>query len=108
MRPTIIKVKSKPSNYHYDLVLVGGHESRLSLKYYTKEDRWVWLPALPAGHNIATSLAVNWCDQVLFTFKVDGKLNIKCAAFDLIKQNESDTNEGQLNEMYWALEMPYN
>ena len=90
MRPTILKVKSKPTNYHSDLVFVGGHESRLSLKYYTKEDFWVWLPSLPAGHNISTSLAVNWCDQAVFTMIVDGRLNIKCAAFDLIRKHESD------------------
>lgn len=89
MRPYILKVKSSPSNNFYDIILLGGLESRNSLKYYTREHRWAWLPALPNGHQITNSLSVCWNDKVIFTFVVDGNMTLKSAACELTEKNES-------------------
>ena len=82
MRPTPVIV-----NQRYDgeceLFMIGGDESRCSIKYDTRKKTWSWLPKLPPGHPISCNFSVNYLDKAIFTFTLDGKLNIKAAVMDL-------------------------
>ena len=81
MRPTILQV-ARPSGGK-NLLMVGGDKERHSIMYDTVLDTWTWLPKLPIGHNITCNVSVNWLDKAVFTFLVDGALNIKCAVLKL-------------------------
>ena len=42
-------------------------------------------PKLPVGHNITTSISVNWKEKAVFTFVIDAQMTIKSAVLDLEK-----------------------
>lgn len=64
-------------------------------------------PKLPLGHNVTTSIAVNWQDKAVFSFILDAQLCIKSACLDLEQAvwTEQDT-ENTSGEMHWAYESP--
>lgn len=92
MRPTPVIV-----NQRYDgeceLFMIGGDESRCSIKYDTKKKIWCWLPKLPPGHPISCNVSVNYLDKAIFTFTLDGKLNIKAAVMDLKALQTAESKE---------------
>ena len=40
-------------------------------------------PKLPLGHNITTTICINWQEKAVFTFIIDAQLTIKSACLDL-------------------------
>jgi hypothetical protein len=82
MRPTAVVVNKKWSG-DCEIFMIGGCESRCSLKYDTKLAEWTWLPKLPAGCPISCNVCVNYLDRAIFVFTVDGRLNIKAAVMYL-------------------------
>ncbi len=101
MRPTILHVARK--NGGRDLLMVGGEKERLSVYYDTALDSWHWLPKLPVGHNITCNVSVNWLERAVFTFLVDGALNIKCASLPLKDLPKAASKEDVSAEWAWAL-----
>lgn len=89
MRPSPILSCTGRRCGNFSLFMIGGHESRSSLKYDPLLDEWNWLPKLPQGLPISLNVCVNYLDKAIFTFSVDGKLNIKAAVMDLINLNEA-------------------
>jgi len=63
--------------------MIGGDESRCSVRYDTQLKKWQWINKLPPGHPISCNVSVNYYDKAIFTFTLDGKLNIKAAVLDL-------------------------
>ena len=90
-----------------DLLLVGGDKLRHSMYYDTVADAWSWLPMLPPGHIITCNVACNWQNKAVFTFLVDGALNIKSAVLDLAKMDPQVTKEAATSEMTWAFKSEY-
>jgi hypothetical protein len=88
-----------------DLLMVGGDKERHSIYYDTVLDTWTWLPKLPIGHNITCNVSVNWLEKAVFTFLVDGALNIKCAVLDLKKLEHKASKDEATSEMEWALKI---
>ena len=101
MRPTILPVSRR--NGGKDLLFVGGEKERLSVYYDTALDVWHWIPKLPVGHNITCNVSVNWHDRAIFSFLVDGALNIKCASLPLANLPKAATKEEMTAEWDWAL-----
>ena len=83
--------------------MIGGEESRCNLKYDTKRDEWTWIQKLPPGHPISCNICVNYNNQAIFTFCVDGRLNISAAVLPLQKLKFAKTKEGVVDEMEWVL-----
>lgn len=83
--------------------MIGGDESRCNLKYDTKSNKWVWISKLPTGHPISCNICVNYNNQAVFTFTVDGRLNISAAVLPLHNMKVAGDKEGIFNEMEWAL-----
>lgn len=81
MRPTAVLV-NKQYNGECEIFMIGGDESRCSMKYDTKLNSWLWINKLPPGHPISCNVTVNYYDKAIFTFTVDGKLNLKAAVLD--------------------------
>jgi hypothetical protein len=86
--------------------MIGGDESRCSTKYDTKKDEWTWIAKLPAGHPISCNVCVNYNNQAVFSFTVDGRLNISAAALPLQNMRATQYKEGIEHEMTWALNKP--
>lgn len=103
MRPTPVIVNSKFDG-ECELFMIGGDESRCSLKYETKLKQWQWLPKLPPGHPISCNICVNYLDRAIFSFTVDGKLNIKAAFLDLKFMQTANDKQEITQEMEWCLE----
>lgn len=103
MRPTILQVTR--SNGGVDLLFLAGDKERNSTYYDTQADEWYWLPRLPTGHNITCNVALNWKDRAIFTFVVDGAMNIKCAVLELSNLKKAVDKGSQDEEMYWALKL---
>jgi hypothetical protein len=103
MRPTILHVTRK--NGGKDLLMVGGDKERHSVYYDTVLDTWTWLPKLPVGHNITCNVSCNWQEKAIFTFLVDGALNIKCSVLDLTKIEHKANKDEAEAEMEWALKI---
>lgn len=101
MRPTAVLVNSDWSG-DCEIYMIGGDESRCSAKYNTKLDQWLWLPKLPPGHPISCNVCVNYLNQAIFTFTVDGRLNIAVAVMPLKNIQTSLTKEGITSEMEWC------
>lgn len=103
MRPTILhKTRSDGKT---DLIMIGGIKEQHSFYYDTLLDSWTVLPKLPQGHNITCNVACNWKDRAMFTFLLDGSLNLRCAVQDLENLNRQLTKEAQTDAMTWALQM---
>lgn len=103
MRPTILH-KTRPDGKS-DLIMIGGIKEQHSFYYDTVQDSWTVLPKLPQGHNITCNVACNWKDRAVFTFLLDGSLNLRCAVQDLENLNRQPTKEAQTDAMTWALQM---
>jgi len=103
MRPTPVIV-NKSFNGNCEIYFIGGDETRCSLKYDTKAKTWGWLPKLPPGHPISCSVCVNYRDKAIFTFTLDGKLNIKAAVLDLKNPRVVNNKNDQTEEMLWCFE----
>ena len=56
-------------------------------------------PRLPVGHNITTSICVNWKDKAVFTFVIDAQMMIKSAVMDLEKANFTELGTENTQEM---------
>lgn len=67
--------------------MLGGRQDRSSQVLNLKEKPAMWqlTPKLPLGHNITTSITVNWKDKAVFTFVIDAQMTIKSAVLDLDK-----------------------
>ena len=103
MRPTPVIVSKRLSG-DFDIFMIGGDESRCSLKYDTKLDEWTWLPKLPPGCPISCNVCVNYMGRAIFTFTVDGKLNIKAAVMYLKNVQSERNKEDIVQEMEWCFE----
>lgn len=103
MRPTAVKVK-KQWDGNCELFMIGGTESRCSLKYDTAKREWTWLPKLSPGCPISCNVCVNYRDTAIFVFTVDGKLTIKAAYLPLRNHQEAKHEEEIVQEMEWCLE----
>lgn len=103
MRPTPVMV-NKTWSGDCDIFMIGGDESRCSLKYDTKLDEWTWLPKLPPGCPISCNVCVNYMGRAIFTFTVDGKLNIKAAVMYLKNVQSERNKEDIVQEMEWCFE----
>ena len=80
-------------------MMFGGQKDRWSQNLSLKTQTWHKAPAVPAGHNITTNIAVNWKDKAIFSFIIDAQLTIKSCVMDLEKINgEDDTSD-----MTWAI-----
>ena len=62
-------------------------------------------PKLPLGHNITTTITVNWKEKAIFTFIIDAQLTIKSACMDLETAEWTDMGTENTTEMYWAMEL---
>ena len=69
--------------YGKRLLMLGGRQDRSSQCYSFFEKKWMVSPKLPLGHNITTTIAVNWQEKAVFTFIIDAQLTIKSACLDL-------------------------
>jgi len=52
--------------------MIGGDKDRHNLCYNTVLDQWLWLPKLPRSHTITCNVCLNYCDEAIFTFMLDG------------------------------------
>ena len=103
MRPTAIMLnKSRPNER---LFMLGGMQSRCSQCYFFDKKEWMLAPKLPLGHNITTSIGVNWKDKAIFTFIIDAQLTIKSACLDLEQCEWTAQETENTQEMYWAQEL---
>ena len=96
MRPTAVLWSKKGEK---QIMMLGGQKDRWSQNLNLKTNIWTPAPAVPAGHNITTNIAVNWKDKAIFTFIIDAQLTIKSAVMDL----EQITDEENKSDMPWAL-----
>ena len=103
MRPTIMQVRRSTGGV--DLLFLAGDKERNSLYFDTVAKVWYWLPRLPTGHNITCNVALNWKDRAIFTFVVDGAMNIKCAVLELANMKKAVDKSAQDQEMYWVLKL---
>ena len=87
------------------LLMLGGRQDRSSHVYSFKENKWVLSPKLPKGHNITTTIAVNWQEKAVFTFIIDAQLTIKSACLDLEKAEFTELGTENTSEMYYAMEL---
>ena len=84
MRPTACLLEEKSDmRYGKRLLMLGGRQDRSSQCYSFFEKKWMVSPKLPLGHNITTTIAVNWQEKAVFTFIIDAQLTIKSACLDL-------------------------
>ena len=60
---------------------------------------------LPLGHNLTTTICVNWREQAIFTFVIDAKLTIKSACIDLERSTFTEHTTENTEEAYWAMEL---
>jgi hypothetical protein len=88
--------------------MIGGDESRCSLKYDTKLDEWTWLPKLPPGFPISCNVCVNYMDRAIFSFTVDGRLNIKAAVLNLKNVHTATQKTDVTSEMEWCFQIDSN
>ena len=86
------------------LLMLGGRQDRSSQVYSFHEKKWELSPKLPLGHNITTTIAVNYKNKAVFTFLIDAKLTIKSACLDLERAVFTEMETENTAEMYWALE----
>jgi hypothetical protein len=96
MRPTAVLWTKKGEK---QIMMLGGQKDRWSQNLNLKTNTWTPAPAVPAGHNITTNIAVNWKDKAIFTFIIDAQLTIKSAVMDL----EKVTDVEDKSDMAWAL-----
>ena len=54
---------------------------------------------LPQGHNVTTTICVNWKDQAIFTFVVEANLTLKSAVLAVADLENSN------KQMNWVLNM---
>ena len=98
MRPTACVL-----NDGKQLLMMGGRQDRSSQCYDFSAQKWSLTPKLPLGHNITTTITVNWKNQAVFTFIMDAQLSIKSAFLDL-ENKDLWTDQGTENtsEMEWC------
>lgn len=107
MRPTAVLVKRKNADpLDAEVFMIGGHKDRLNQVYSVKYNTWNFIPKVPEGHNITTTVCVNWKEKVIFTVMLDAKMNIKMAYIDLENLKTSPTAEGYNEIMQWCLRLP--
>ena len=104
MRPTAVLWSKKGEK---QIMMLGGQKDRWSQNLNLKTNIWTPAPAVPAGHNITTNIAVNWKDKAIFTFIIDAQLTIKSACLDIDANQTNWTDMGTENtsEMYWAMDL---
>ena len=105
MRPTAVKLGGGLGG-HSKLLMMGGRQDRSSQLYSTAENKWKLSPKLPLGHNITTTIGVNWKDEAVFTFIIDAQLSIKSAVLDLKTCSWTEPDTENTEEMSWALDLP--
>jgi hypothetical protein len=105
MRPTPVRAKLSAALGGDSFLMIGGNEARESFSYSLKDQKYRKLPKLPVGHNITTTVCVNYRDEAMFTFLHDARLNIKVAVMDLKDMKPVEVWEDQTQEMQWALKM---
>jgi len=69
MRPTAVILNSTVHGQR--LLLVGGRQDRSSQCYSFRDKKWQLSPKLPLGHNLTTTVCVNYQDKAVFTFIID-------------------------------------
>ena len=84
--------------------MLGGRQDRSSQIYSFLQKKWQLTPKLPLGHNITTTITVNWKDKAIFTFLIDAQLTIKSACMDLEKAVFTEMGTENTQEMHWAFE----
>ena len=86
--------------------MLGGRQDRSSQCYSFKQKKWMLSPKLPLGHNITTTITVNWKDKAVFTFIIDATLTIKSAVMDLENCTWTEMGTENTSEMDWAFNWP--
>lgn len=104
MRPTAVHANLPLNLGGNSILLMGGTEQRENWAYSIEQNVYRKLAMLPVGHNITTSVCVNYKNQAVFTFIHDAKLFIKVAVLDLGKILPDEERESQ-REMDWVLKM---
>lgn len=102
MRPTAVLLNA-PAHIGRSLLMLGGRQDRCSQIYIFSKQKWMLTPKLPVGHNITTSISVNWKEKAIFTFVIDAQMTIKSAVLDLEKATYTELETENTQEMYWAL-----
>ena len=101
MRPTAVVLNSTVHGKR--LLFVGGRQDRSSQCYSFKDRRWQLSPKVPMGHNLTTTVCVNYQDKAVFTFIIDAQLTIKSACLDIERATWTEHETENTEEMYWAL-----
>jgi len=57
--------------------MIGGVEDRESIYFDTADQTWKNLVKLPEKHNLSCVVTLNYKDEAVFTFMVDGKFNFR-------------------------------
>ena len=84
MRPTACLLEDRENQtYGKRLLMLGGRQDRSSQCYDFSRRVWMVSPKLPLGHNITTTICINWQEKAVFTFIIDAQLTIKSACLDL-------------------------
>lgn len=104
MRPTAVVLNSASEGQR--ILLVGGRQDRSSQCYSVAEGKWCLSQKLPLGHNLTTTVCVNWQEKAVFTFIIDAQLTIKSACIDLQRSTWTEHTTENTEEAYWAMEMP--
>lgn len=99
MRPTPVVV-------NHQIFMIGGDQSRQNLVYDTIKNNWSWLPRIPVDHNLSCNVCVNYQDQAIFTFMLDGKFTIRSAVLPLEGLRLCDNPAECQSDMDWVLEVP--
>lgn len=104
MRPTAVVLNSQ-GNSGQRLLMVGGRQDRSSQCFSFKDQTWQLSPKLPLGHNLTTTICINWQEKAVFTFVIDAQLTVKSACLDLENATWTEHTTENTEEAYWALEL---
>ena len=103
MRPTACVLNSPVHGQR--LFMLGGRQDRSSQCFSFRDQKWELSPKLPLGHNLTTTICVNWQEKAIFTFVIDAQLTVKSACLDLERATFTDHTTENTEETYWAMEL---